>query len=212
MSALDEVFNTIFDSQASDFRTEFEAWVRASRRYKAFVLAHRTKIRAKLRQVSHADGLADVRAELETAYLLLSDERFTLEYEIYAAAKQGGPDFTVTYKTHTPFNVEVRRLRTADWEADENAHAAKLGAVLCDKVKQMPPHHLNWLWLTMAHPVAAGALEKAAAMLRVLAEIKMEDFFRRRGFKDAGDFLRQYSHMSGVVLWQGGTGGIWLRR
>ena len=54
-------------------------------------------------------GLKDLRAELETAVLLLRDERFTLEYEKYVATKQRGQDFTVTFKTHTPFNVEVRR-------------------------------------------------------------------------------------------------------
>src|SRR6185369_2610002 len=97
------------------------------------------------------NGMNDLRAELETAALLLREERFTLEYEKYAALKQRGPDFTVTFKTHTPFNVEVRRIRSLELD-DENAEAriGKLMSVLCEKVRQMPPSIVNLLWLVPA--------------------------------------------------------------
>ena len=59
-----------------------------------------------------------------------------------------GPDFTVTFKTHTPFNVEVRRIRSVEMDdGDPEARTGKLMAVLCDKVRQMPPSIINLLWL-----------------------------------------------------------------
>ena len=39
---------------------------------------------------------------------------------------------------------------------------------------------------------------------------KIEDFFTRRGFKNASDFLRQFSHLSGVVLHQPGGNEFWI--
>ena len=121
------------------------------RRFKAFAISYRTKIRAKLKGRGRT-GIKDVRAELETALLLLRSERFTLEYEKYLASKQRRPDFTVTYKTHTPFNVEVRRIQSIELEqANTDAHLIKLMAVLCEKLGQMPPSVINLLWLTAEH-------------------------------------------------------------
>src|SRR5690606_31533679 len=123
---------------------EFDGGVRGSRRYKAFATTYRGKIGSKLKNVRDDAGMKDLRAELETAAILLREERFALEYERYAALKQRGPDFTVTFKTHTPFNVEVRRIRNVELEdADPEAHIGKLMAVLCDKVGQMPPGIVN---------------------------------------------------------------------
>jgi hypothetical protein len=102
--------------------------------------------------VRDEDGMKDLRAELETALWLLREKRFTLEYEKYAASKQRGPDFTVTFKTHTLFNVEVRRIRSAKLDdADVEARIGKLMAALCDKVRQMPPSIVNLLWLVAEH-------------------------------------------------------------
>lgn len=82
------------------------------RRSAAFATQDRGKRRAKPGNAPHDGGIHDLRAELETAALLLREKRFTREYEKYAALKQRGPGFTVTFKTHMPFSVEVaiRRL------------------------------------------------------------------------------------------------------
>lgn len=118
MTTLDELLNSIFPEDVTaryaDFRTEFRGWLQTSRRYKAFAAEYATKIRTKLKQVRDDAGMSDLRAELATACWLLSEDRFTLVYEQYAASKQRGPDFTVTYRTHTPLNVEVRRLRSPE--------------------------------------------------------------------------------------------------
>jgi hypothetical protein len=155
--------------------------------------------------------MSDLRAELATAALLLCEERFTLEYEKYAATKQRGPDFTVTYRTHTPFNVEVRRLRSVELdEGESEARNFKLMAVLCDKVQQMPPSIVNLLWLTAEREISEDDLVRTVGTLRQMAERKEEEFFTRRGFKNAADFLKQYQHMSGIVLRQPGSTVLWL--
>ena len=142
MSALDDLLNDIFDSKKPAFYPEFEGWVRGSRRFRAFASSYSTKIRAKLKNADGDNGLKDLRAELETAALLLREERFTLEYEKYAASKQRGPDFTVTFKTHIPFNVEVRRLRSV--ELDDGNTDAPIGKLMrCCAIKSGRCHRAS---------------------------------------------------------------------
>ncbi|HEX3050021.1 MAG TPA: hypothetical protein VHP83_05145, partial [Aggregatilineaceae bacterium] len=189
MPPIDDLLNEIFDGQNPAFYPEFEAWVRGSRRFKAFATSYRTKIRAKLKNAQRESGILDLRAELETAMLMLRDERLTLEYETYAALKTRGPDFTVTFKTHTLFNVEVRRLRGFEQDEDTEAQIGKLMAVLCDKVGQMPPSIINVLWLVSEGKISEADLSRTAAALRQRAESKDDTFFMRRGFQSAVDFL-----------------------
>jgi hypothetical protein len=225
MAPLDDLLDYIFDGRKadiSDFYAEFEGWVRGSRRFKAFAIDHRSKIRSKLKNARGAGGISDLRAELETAGLLLREDRFALEYEKYTALKQRGPDFTVTFRTNTPFNVEVRRLRGVEHDAGDNAEGddgvrdevesriAKLRTVLCDKVGQMPPSIINLLWLIAEREVTEDDLTRAAISLRQLAENKDERFFTRRGFKSASDFLKRYQQLSGIVLHQPDANIFWL--
>ena len=143
--------------------------------------------------------------------LLLRAEKFTVEYEKYAASKQRGPDFTVTFKTHTPFNVEVRRMRRGELEAgDTEAHLAKLIAVLCEKLGQMPPSILNVLWLTGEREISEVDLARAVSFLRQRTERDEQDFFTRRGFATIAEFNKQYQRMSGIVLHQTRENIVWL--
>jgi hypothetical protein len=211
MTALDDLIDDIFDGKKPALYPEFEGWVRDSRRFRAFATSYRSKIRSKLKSVRDEAGMNDLRAELETAALLLREERFTLEYEKYAASKQRGPDFTVTFKTHIPFNVEVRRIRSVELDdEDSEARIGKLMAVLCDKVGQMPPSILNLLWLMAEREISEADLTRAVTSLRQLAEHKAEDFFTRRGFESAADFLKHYRQLSGIVLRQSGENVLWL--
>jgi hypothetical protein len=210
MSTLDDLLNDIFDRKKPAFYPEFEGWVRSSRRFKAFATTYHTKIRSKLKNARDEAGLKDLHAELETAALLLHEERFTLEYEKYMASKQRGPDFTVTFRTHTPFNVEVRRIRSVELEGGENdACIGKLMTVVCDKVGQMPPSIVNVLWLIAERELSEADLISAVTTLRQRAEHKAEDFFTRRGFESAAHFLRQYTQLSGIVLRQSETNVFW---
>jgi hypothetical protein len=211
MSARDDLLDDLFDGKQPALYSEVEGWVRGSRRFKAFAIRYRSKIRTKLKNVRDEGGLQDVRAELETAARLLRAEPFTLEYETYAASKHRGPDFTVTFKTHTRFNVEVRRIRRVELDdGDPEARTGKLMAVLCEKVGQMPPGIVNLLWLTAERELSEADLTRAAVTLRQLAERKAEDFFTRRGFQSAADFLKQYAQLSGIVLRQAGRNVVWL--
>lgn len=203
-SDMNDLLDYLFDDKKNALYPAVEGWIKGSRRFKAFATSHRNKIRAKVKGVRDDGGLKDLHAELETAVVLLREERFTLEYEKYAASKQRGPDFTVTFKTHTPFNVEVRRIRS-----DEDA-ASKLMAAICDKVRQMPPSIINLLWLAVEDPLSEDDLTRAALTLRQLAEQKTEEFFTRRGFESAASFLKQYHRLSGILLRQSGKNVLWL--
>lgn len=211
MAALDDLLDYLFDGQRPTLYPEFEGWLRGSRRFQTFAHAYRGKIRAKLRNARDEEGLKDVRAELETAALLLRDDRFALEYEKYAASKQRGPDFTVAFKTHTPFNVEVRRIRGVELEeGDAEARLAKLVTVLGDKVRQMPPSTINLLWLIAEDDITETDVAQATTTLRQLAERKVEAYFTRRGFESAADFLKQYARLSGIIVRQSGEPVLWL--
>ncbi len=211
MPAIDDLLDEIFDGNRTRLAVEFEGWLRQSRRFQAFAHVYRAKIRAKLRNAGDAGGLLDVRAELATAALLLREERFALEYETYTAARQRGPDFTVTFKSHTRFNVEVRRLRAIEvGEDDSETRTARLMTVLLDKAGQMPPSIVNWLWLIAGPETSDADVIQAATTLRQLAERKTDEYFTRRGFAGAADFLTQYRRLSGIVLRQPGEIFLWL--
>lgn len=211
MTTIDEVLAFCFDGPLPPCAAELQQWLRDSRRFKAFVINHRVKIRAKLKGARDEAGLLDVLAELQTAALILRDDRFTLEYERYAAARQRGPDFTATYRTHTLCNVEVRRIRSSELqEGNASATANKLAAVLCDKVGQMPPSIINLLWLESGGDITIEDLARTAAALRQRAESKDEAFFRRCDCKDAAHFLKQYGQLSAIVLHRAGGCTVWL--
>jgi hypothetical protein len=211
MTTVDDLLDHIFTGKKPALYPEFESWVRGTRRFKAFAISYRDKIRTKLKNVRDEAGMNDLRAELETAALLLREERFALEYEKYAASRQRGPDFTVTFKTHTPFNVEVRRIRSVEWDdEDTEARIGKLMTVLCDKAGQMPPSVVNLLWLTAERDISEADLTRAVTNLRQLAERKVEDFFTRRGFASAADFLKHFRQISAIVVRQSGEQVLWL--
>jgi hypothetical protein len=210
MSALDELLNSIFDGKKSAFAAEFESWLRSSRRFKAFATSYHSKIRTKLKNVRDEGGMKDLRAELQTAVLLLREERFSLEYEKFAASKRRSPDFTVTFKTHTPFNVEVRRIRSLELSAENpEAHLIKLTAALCDKIGQTQPSMMNLLWLIDEASLSEADLTLAINGLLQLAQNKVEDFFRKYHYESATDFLKHYRQLSGIVLQQNGENRIW---
>ena len=147
---------------------------------------------------------------MDAAYHLLADRRVELAYERYLANKMRGPDFTVTFKGHIIFNVEVRRLRAP-------VRAAKFDAVICEKLRQMPSGAVNVL-LVGADASAASELDTATTMKRLVqrAEAKQDDFFIERGFRDARDFLHAFQRLSGQVVranWydtHASTSALWL--
>lgn len=179
----------------------FAARMRENPRFAQFVAAHQDKIRKKLRGQRDEPGHCDVAFELIVAHRLLVDRGCALAYELYAAGKTRGPDFTATYKGHLAVNVEVRRLRGA-------VTTARLGDVLAEKLRQLPPGMPNVVVLGAegAH-AALPAPDAAAAGLRARAEAHDATLFARHGFADAPAFFRAFLRLSAVALlapWDGG--------
>src|SRR6266567_7368964 len=100
-------------------RTTLLGWLNESPRFLTFAVGYRDKIRKKLRTAEGDEGARDVLSELETAYALLREPRFALVYEANAIGQARGPDFSLTWRTHTLCHVEAARLRTAGLPAGE---------------------------------------------------------------------------------------------
>lgn len=191
---IDELQAALFGETASRLSERCGAWMRANERFTLFAEQHRDKIRKKVRGL-HGDeqGLRDLELELAVAYRLLGERRFTLAYEQYVAEKTRGPDFTVTFKTHTAFNVEVKRLRSAKGSPG-------WASAICDKLRQIPPSMPNVLALG-AEASAADALDLEAVMasIRASAERKDSGFFARFGVTSASEFFRYYGRLSALL-------------
>jgi hypothetical protein len=190
-----ELLASVFGGAIHPLREACAGWIASSRPFRAFLEENASKIRKKARQAGDSEGLRDLQLELDAAYhLLLADRRVALAYERYLADKTRGPDFTVTFKGHIVFNVEARRLRAP-------VRDGRLGEVICEKLRQMPPGAINVL-LVGVDAGASVELDPAATMKRFIqrAEAKQDDFFIQRGFRDARDFLRALQRLSGVLL------------
>lgn len=193
MSAIDTLLGEIFATRKPAFYDELAEWLRGSRRFREFAHTYRNKLRAKLTNAKHPGSLDDLRAELQTAAILCREQRFTLEYERYAAAKQRGPDFSVVYKGHTTFNVEVRRVQ---------ADSHHLEQLLAEKAKQLPAGMINLLWLAVDGELAESRVQQAAARLLQTAQQTNDSAFEVPGYGSASAFLKQYQRMSAVMAWQ----------
>jgi hypothetical protein len=177
-------------------------WLSASARFYDFFATYRDKIRKKVRTSQDVDSLYDLQAELAVAYLLLQDRRCTVEYEKHGVGRQRAPDLTVIFKSHTPFNVEVTRLRSslaaADLQADK---PSKLVNTLCDKLGQLPPSVINLLALVAnAELYTSEDIRKAFQTLHAQAAAKDDTFFARRNLTDVRQFHRQQQRLSAVWL------------
>jgi hypothetical protein len=189
----------IFTNTRLPLAVQFAHWVQASPRFRAFAETYRDKIRKKVRGITEADGYRDLQAELATAYFLVPERRFLVEYEKYGVGKQRGPDFSITYKTHIRFDVEVTRLRGG--QAGSAPEPGKLVNTLCAKLEQLPPSMINILVLVADDaPYSEDDLATALRLLEERAVRKDDEFFTRRRFLGARDFLRHYSRLSAIRL------------
>jgi hypothetical protein len=197
-----ELLDYIFDDPRSAFARRFATWVNESTRFKAFAETYRDKIRKKLRISRDPESRKDVELELDIARRLLVDRRFALEYEKYGTGKQRGPDFTVTFRTHTPFNVEVTRMRAlaAAQVSEERSLAGRIATIISAKVGQMPPSIINVLVLSTTDPnYTPDDLESALKLLNDRVQQKDEEYFKRRGFLGSRDFSRQFARLSAIL-------------
>jgi hypothetical protein len=192
---------------AGDLEGELGAWLSASSRFLAFAEAHRDKIRKKLRVASDPDARGDVRAELETAFLLLADRRIDLAFEAYGSGRRG-PDFTVTFRAAHRFNLEVTRPRPRGGEGDR---AAAIANPLLGKLRQFPADAPNAL--LVATGLAASDEEVGATMraLKVRADRRDEPFFAARGLS-ISQFQLSYRRLAVLLVGSALAPGVhkWL--
>ncbi len=215
---INELLTHIFESQTHALAAQFGQWVVSSARFRVFAEQYRAKIRKKVRGTRDQEGLNDLTFELAIAYLLLSERRFAIEYEKGGVGKQRGPDFYVTFRTHTPFNVEVKRFRASSIaRTAEPPEYSRIASTVCQKIGQLPAGMINILAIgSDTEPDPASDVAAAMAGLRTRAEHKDNPFFTRRGFLSAGDFLKQYQRLSAVLFHtpptdgDGQAGQLWL--
>ncbi len=202
----DELTAYLFENANHRLRAQTGVWLAASPRFRIFVEAQRDKIRKKVRVSRDEERQRDLLVELGAAYWLLRDKRFTLAYEVFAAEKTRGPDFTVTYTTKFSFTVEVTRLRAA-------CAFTRWADVIAAKLVQLPPARPNVVLIaTSAGQCTGFDLAAMLTELRALAERKDDAFFAQRGWHDARDFLRGMQRLSALLWWDGWdapTGGRW---
>jgi hypothetical protein len=112
-----EFVDETFEDKNDPFAGIVAYWKDSSTRFASFYSNNEGKIEAKISQAKNNDGnLAGVLAELEMAYLLLQNERVSVEYE-HKYEQPRGPDLTVTHRgvetdgDMSTFNVEVKRIR-----------------------------------------------------------------------------------------------------
>jgi hypothetical protein len=205
---IQETLDYLFDHKPHVLAPHFRHWMGELPRFADFVAAHRDKIRKKIRSSRSADGVQDLRAELETAYLLLREKRFTLAYEPYGKGTGRGPDFAVTFRTQLIFNVEVTRMRRSMRENDDEpplfdpqAEGRRLADIVGSKLGQMLPGIMNLL-VIMADQETMCELEVGQVMnqLKQRAEQKEAQLFQRHRFRDTSDFFRYYQRLSAVLL------------
>jgi len=197
-----EILTYIFTDTTHDFAAQFAQWLVSAPRFKTFAESYRDKIRKKVRGLRDEQGRSDLQFELAIAYRLLQERRFIVEYEKYGVGKLRGPDFSVTFKTWMPFNVEVKRMRAARPESPADASSCnKLINTVCEKIGQLPPSVINLLALGDSEPLGRSCdVALALKLLKERADGKDELFFTRRRFIGARDFLKQYTRLSGILV------------
>ena len=171
---------------------ELGGWLEDRGRFRAWAEANGPKIRKKVRGAGSDPGsLGDVRAELAVARRLLADRRLDVAFEAYGSGK-GGPDFTVTYRATTRFNVEVTRLRG---EPDADA----LASAILGKLRQLPPSVANVLVLAVSRPVDGEAIAAAAAALRSAADAREAWLLSRAGVETGRAFYDRLLRLGAVI-------------
>lgn len=183
-------------------------WITASKRFHAFSVDHRTKIRKKLRIAGTPQNVRSALLELEVARHFIEDRRCLVEYERYGQGRVRSPDLTVTFRTQTAFNLEVTQVQepgaeTPEWEW-------KLIGLVCGKLGQMMPQSFNVL-VVAPESGSLTVAEITGAMKRLKARIEQResDLLSRFGFAEPAGFFKQFQWLSGILVWkrEGDAGG-----
>lgn len=212
----DELLVYVFDGQPHLLAQAMAPWLVSSRRFAGFIDTFKDKIRKKVRSTRDKETLLDLRLELETAYLLLREQRLSLVYEPGQTGKLRRPDFAVTFTTSLTFMVEVTRLRAdksgapAETEAlgaqASSANPAapagdRLTETIFSKMGQLLPQHGNVLVIGVAaFHLTSENLRAAMLRLQQRAERADSGFLKRYQFRDRADFFRHHQRLSEILV------------
>ena len=205
MTKPDDLNAYIFSAQPHQLSGNLLAWMEASTRFTAFVEVYRDKICKKIRTTQDAGSNLDLLGELEVAYRLLTDRRFSVDYEPYASAKHRGPDFGVHYRVNLTFNLEVTRFRAEEGAAnlaDPDKMKAHILRILLSKLSQMQPGMPNVLAIHTP-PLVAATLQLGPLLqvLKNLVEHKDPTFLLLSGFSSPVAFYKEFNRMAAILLW-----------
>jgi hypothetical protein len=196
----EQLLGYLFDDRPHILTAFISRWIETSRPFKAFATTYRNKIRKKIRITQNDSAIQDLAVELETAYRLLQQKRFTVVYEPYGSQKTRGPDFAVTFKSIS-FNVEVTRISPDETEGTPQEAALRLMDTVCDKLGQMRPGMINVLAVVMdGRLFSALEIDQAMAQLKGRAEQKDAALFGRYGYVKPADFFKQYLRLSAILI------------
>jgi hypothetical protein len=225
-----------FEGKNHVLKPTLTLWMARSSRFTGFADKYRDKIRKKIRVIQDPGTIGDLQRELLTAYMLLNERRFEITYEPYASEKKRGPDFSVTYRTNTVFNVEVTRIRGTSRQMPQPAqnHApaqihpdrdpplletGRLVELILDKFGQMQPGMINILIIYNDDPTGRlPDLGDALQRLKLQAEHKDPALFNRARFQDSSDFFKYFQRLSAVLIFQleqtpsGRPDAIWINK
>ena len=190
---VDDLHTYLFSGEPHPLAPQTLSWLRTSRRFTAFVDEAKSKIRKKLRAVKDPESAADLQLELETAYLLLQERNFSLEYEPQLQEQPRQPDFAVSFTTSSTFMLEVTRLRLQT----ETLKPERLADTVCGKLGQLLPGRSNVLLIGSPTPVTQPDLHTAMTGLQGRAE--RGDISLKR-FRDRGEFFSCYRRLSEILI------------
>ena len=206
---IDELLTYLFDGQPHLLAGTMATWLTSSRQFTAFVNAHHTKIRKKLRVAQEPESLHDIQLELETAYLLLRERSLSLVYEPQHPNLGRSPDFAVTFTTSLVFMVEVTRLRTVGQitspDMQENIGGTSLSDrfsdMLCSKLGQLLSKRSNLLLVGVEDPrLTQDDLRTTMLRIQQRAEGNDSSVINKHGYHDRADFFRHFQRLSAILV------------
>jgi len=208
---VEQLVSYVFGDTPSSLASRCTNWLRASRRFKAFVETYRDKLRKKARHVRDEAALLDLEAEVATAFKLLQERRFRVTWEPLAAGGGRGPDFGVDVTTRLRLYVEVTRprLRLGTGSAPDGGTdaAGRVATAICAKLGQLPPGAINVLVLAGTDSLAALDIAQVMKDLKQRAERRDQAYFTHRGFTSARAFITTSHRLSAILL---PDGDLWL--
>lgn len=196
-SAVKQMLALLTDDGPPDLSVPLAFWLATSKAFFQFAQSYLPKIRKKARLARDAEERYNLYCELRTAYLLLQEPKFTVEYEPYRKEQGRSPDFAVSYRTHLALHVEVTRLRhLPDAAADR-----RLVDVVCDKVGQLASSTPNVLWV-WGEQTLAQEVDLAQLLPDLKRRVEQRDagLLARHNLRVPADFLRNYQRLSVVVV------------